>query len=111
VATAIFLHFLLISTAGCRLGASLMDFINAHVHGALLAALAGTLTWAAAAPCWAANFEGLVPIMSSGLILSLLAVMLVVRRPRILLGSNGAEFLAGMQSLIGERLPYMARRA
>jgi PST family polysaccharide transporter len=112
VATAIFLHFLLMSAAGCRrAGASVTDFINAHVHGALLAVLAGTLTWAAAAPCWAANFEGLVPIISSGLILSLLAVVLMVRRPRILLGSNGAEFLGVIQSLVTERLPYMTRRA
>jgi hypothetical protein len=56
-------------------------------------------------------FEGLVPIISSGLVLSLLSVVLMVRRPRILLGSNGAEFLAGMQSLVAERLPYMARNA
>ena len=112
VATAIFLHFLVISAAGCRrAGATVMDFVSAHTHGGLLAVLTGTLTWAAAAPCWAANFEGLVPIMSSGLILSLLALVLMVRRPRILLGSNGAEFLAGMQSLVAERLLYMARRA
>jgi hypothetical protein len=58
-----------------------------------------------------ANFEGLVPIISSGLILSLLSVVLMVRRPRILLGSSGAEFVAGMQSLVAERLPYMARDA
>ena len=112
VAAAIFVHFCIISAVGCRrAGASALDFVGAHVHGTLLAVLTGSLTWAAAAPWWSVNFQGLIPVVSSALILSLLAGVLIGFRPRILLGSSGAEFLAGMQSLVANRFPNFVRRA
>jgi O-antigen/teichoic acid export membrane protein len=112
VAAAIFVHFCIISAAGCRrAGASALEFVGAHANGALLAVLTGSLTWAVAAPWWSANIQGLLPVVSSGLILSLLALVLILFHPRVLLGSVGAEFLAGMQSLVAHRFLYFARRA
>jgi PST family polysaccharide transporter len=112
VVAAIFVHFCIISAVACRrIGASAVDFVRAHVHGALLAVLTGLVAWAAAAPWWSIKHEGLLPIVSSGLALSLLATILMVLRPRILLGGDGAEFLAGMHSLAAKQFPYFARRA
>ena len=92
ISAAVLGHYLLTTWYACRVaGATLRQMGGAHRHGLLLSVVAGSVTFPVLLALRDMEIPAVIVLLSVSLVLGVLGLVLMLGKPRILLGDEGVD--------------------